>query len=311
MIQAPCGPPTISEASALQQDCRPERPEVRLPKVHEGSGTLDVTPGVPAQLTNVMASPSSSDVVTTAERGLLSSMVGKDGAMSFFGRRPTVGGYWGTRVQSSQEVALTMRAFLDDLAAIGPELALPWVSTAEFDKVPADLSVDGLVRIFEHSRSNEMGYSDTPGPGYSIGLSPEDGTARRIIAGVGGLETSAPNSVRVSLPTETQLTDSTRQLPGPDIGDAIMKVIVKHWKPDRARWSIGDYIDLQNRSKGEVEVGWETYFHSGVTFDRSALPQSAVVEELSTGTLIRLGDKPMEVAAADIVAVRAALGYPV
>ncbi len=40
----------------------------------------------------------------------------------------------------------------------------------------------------------------------------------------------------------------------------------------RARWSIGDYRHLQNRSKGEVEVGWETYFHSGVTFDRSKLP---------------------------------------
>ncbi|MDI9960077.1 MULTISPECIES: Imm52 family immunity protein [unclassified Rhodococcus (in: high G+C Gram-positive bacteria)] len=231
--------------------------------------------------------------------------------MSMFGRRPTVAGYWGTRVQSSQEVAQTMRAFLDDLEAVDPELALPWVYTKKLDKGPADLSVDGLVKIFEHSRSKEMGYSDTPGPGYSIGLSPEDGTARRIIAGVGGLETSAPNSVRVSLPTETQLTDSTRQLLGPDIGDAIMKVIVKHWKPDRARWSIGDYIDLQKRSKAEVEVGWESYFHSGVTFDRSALPQSAVVEELPTGTLIRLGDKPMQVAAADIVAVRAALGYPV
>ncbi|MHD0303327.1 Imm52 family immunity protein [Rhodococcus erythropolis] len=231
--------------------------------------------------------------------------------MSMFGRRPTVAGYWGTRVQSSQEVAQTMRAFLDDLEAIDPGLALPWVSTAEFDKVPADLSVDGLVRIFEHSRSKEMGYSDTPGPGYDIDLSPEDGTARRVGAWVGGLETSAPNSVLVSLPTETQLTDSTRRLLDPDIGDAIMRVIVKHWEPERARWSIGDYRHLQNRSKGEVEVGWETYFHSGVTFDRSALPQSAVVEDLPTGTLIRLGDKPMEVAAADIVAVRAALGYPV
>ena len=40
-------------------------------------------------------------------------------------------------------------------------------------------------------------------------------------------------------------------------------------------------------------------------------PQSAVVEELPIGTLVRLGDKPMEVAAADIVAVRAAMGYPV
>ena len=58
-------------------------------------------------------------------------------------------------------------------------------------------------------------------------------------------------------------------------------------------------------------MGWETYFHSGVTFDRSKLPQSAVVEELPIGTLVRLGDKPMEVAAADFVAVRAALGYPV
>ncbi len=232
--------------------------------------------------------------------------------MSFFGRRPTVGGYWGTRVQSSQEVAQTMRAFLDDLEAIDPGLALPWVSTAEFDKVPADLSVDGLVRIFEHSRSKEMGYSDTPGPGYDVDLSPEDGTARRIIARVGGLETSAPNSVRVSLPTEKDVPPELRRLLEPDVGDAIMKVIVKHWEPDRARWSIGDYLDLQPRVRGQIQVGWETYFHSGVTFDRSALPQSAAVEELPTGTLIfRLGDKPMEVDAADIVAVRAALGYPV
>ena len=231
--------------------------------------------------------------------------------MSFFGRRPTVCGYWGTRVQTSQEVAQTMRAFLDDLEAIDPELALPWVSTAEFDKVPADLSVNGLVRIFEHSRSKEMGYSDTPGPGYDIDLSPEDGTARRIGASVGGLETSAPNSVRVSLPTETQLTDSTRQLLEPDIGEAITKVIVKHWEPERARWSIGDYLDLQPRVRGQIQVGWETYFHSGITLDRSKLPRSAAIEELPTGTLIQLGDKPMHVDATDIVAVRAALGYPV
>ena len=85
-----------------------------------------------------------------------------------------------------------MRAFLDDLEAIDPGLALPWVSTAEFDKVPADLSVDGLVRIFEHSRSKEMGYSDTPGPGYDVDLSPEDGTARRIIARVGGAGNQCP-----------------------------------------------------------------------------------------------------------------------
>ncbi|MFC1474331.1 Imm52 family immunity protein [Rhodococcus qingshengii] len=231
--------------------------------------------------------------------------------MSIVGRWPTVAGYWGTRVQSSQEVAQTMRAFLDDLEAIDPELALPWVSTAEFDKVPADVSVDGLVRIFEHSRSKEMGYSDTPGPGYDVDLSAEDGSLRAISAWVGGLETSAPNSVRVSLPTEKQPADSIRRLLDPDIGDAIMKVIVKHWEPDRARWSIGDYYDLQNPAKGEVEVGWETYFHSGITLDRSMLPQSAVVEELPTGTLIRLGDKPMHVDAADIVAVRAAFGYSV
>ncbi|MFD4783877.1 hypothetical protein ACFWNH_22990 [Rhodococcus qingshengii] len=43
--------------------------------------------------------------------------------------------------------------------------------------------------------------------------------------------------------------------------------------------------------------------------ERSALPQAAVIEELPTDTLIRLGDKPMHVGAADIVAVRAMSGY--
>ena len=232
--------------------------------------------------------------------------------MSFFGRRPTVGGYWGTRVQSSQEVAQTMRAFLDDLEAIDPGLALPWVSTAEFDKVPADLSVDGLVRIFEHSRSKEMGYSDTPGPGYDVDLSPEDGTrAADHRQGRRAGNQCPPTVSGCRCRRRRMFPPELRRLLEPDVGDAIMKVIVKHWEPDRARWSIGDYLDLQPRVRGQIQVGWETYFHSGVTFDRSALPQSAAVEELPTGTLIRLGDKPMEVDAADIVAVRAALGYPV
>jgi hypothetical protein len=56
--------------------------------------------------------------------------------MSFFGRWPTVAGYWGTRVQSSQEVAQTMRAFLDDLETIDPELALPWVYTKKTGQRP-------------------------------------------------------------------------------------------------------------------------------------------------------------------------------
>ena len=88
-------------------------------------------------------------------------------------------------------------------------------------------------------------------------------------------------------------------------------MIVKHWEPERARWSIGDYLDLQPRVRGQIQVGWETYFHSGITLDRSKLPRSAAIEELPTGTLIQLGDKPMHVDATDIVAVRAALGYPV
>ncbi|XGU18732.1 hypothetical protein ACETU7_24725 [Rhodococcus sp. 3Y1] len=56
--------------------------------------------------------------------------------MSIVGRWPTVIGYWGTRVQSSQEVAQTMRAFLDDLEEIDPELALPWVYTKNWTKAP-------------------------------------------------------------------------------------------------------------------------------------------------------------------------------
>ncbi|CAJ0557289.1 unnamed protein product, partial [Mesorhabditis spiculigera] len=180
--------------------------------------------------------------------------------------------------------------FLDDLETIDPELALRGVH----QKTGQRPRGSQCGRVGENLRAFPLeggGYSDHPGPGYSIGLSPEDGTARRIISRVGGLETSAPNSVRVSLPTETQLTDSTRQLLGPDIGDAIAKVIVKHWKPDRARWSIGDYIDLQNRSKGEVEVR-----------SQRAAPicggRGVVHWHVDS-----VGDKPMEVAAADIVAM--------
>jgi hypothetical protein len=95
------------------------------------------------------------------------------------------------------------------------------------------------------------------------------------------------------------------------VGDAIMKAIIEHWSPESARWGTREYRNAQGNEVSEIEVGWETYIQSGIDLDHSKLPVVAVLEELPNGTLIRLGEKPLDVNFDDILAVREALGYPV
>ncbi|MCD2108026.1 hypothetical protein LQ385_23310 [Rhodococcus qingshengii] len=90
-----------------------------------------------------------------------------------------------------------------------------------------------------------------------------------------------------------------------------MKAIIEQWSPDKARWGMPGYQKAQGKKAGEVEVGWETHIRSGIDLDHSKLPVVAALEELPNGTLIRLGEKPLDVDIADILAVREALGYPV
>ncbi|BBE49163.1 hypothetical protein RE2895_60940 (plasmid) [Rhodococcus erythropolis] len=49
---------------------------------------------------------------------------------------------------------------------------------------------------------------------------------------------------------------------------------------------------------------------SGIDLDQSKLP-AAALEELPTGTLIQLGEHPLEVSFDDILTGRTALRYPV
>ncbi|MBP1050717.1 hypothetical protein AS590_16770 [Prescottella equi] len=175
-----------------------------------------------------------------------------------------------------------------------------------------DLSVEGLAKIFRAAKDVEGQSVAAFDLGYIVSLlHPDRYQFLRIQFSLGRNVPRVPNLVNVTLPPEKQAIGEASRLLTAGVGDAIMKAIIEHWSPESARWGTREYRNAQGNEVSEIEVGWETYIQSGIDLDHSKLPVVAVLEELPNGTLIRLGEKPLDVNFDDILAVREALGYPV
>jgi hypothetical protein len=125
-----------------------------------------------------------------------------------------------------------------------------------------------------------------------------------------------------------QLPDSV-QVPGlytPEIGRRLVTTIIDLFAPDRANWLTRELELLQKEPDrplpdGSVAIGgivglpagWATFLRDGedMGFDRALLPSTAQVERVGDGTLVTLNGDPANPAAADVLGVRAAMGYKV
>lgn len=227
-------------------------------------------------------------------------------------RGATVIGYWGPRTQPVEGIAAEVFSFLHSLRNIDPALGQAWVFSPETAFESTDLSVEVLAKIFRAAKDVEGQSVAAFDLGYIVSLlHPDRYQFLRIQFSLGRNVPRVPNLVNVTLPPEKQAIGEASRLLTAGVGDAIMKAIIEHWSPESARWGTREYRNAQGNEVSEIEVGWETYIQSGIDLDHSKLPVVAVLEELPNGTLIRLGEKPLDVNFDDILAVREALGYPV
>ena len=243
---------------------------------------------------------------------------------------PTVIGYWHDRSQSVDELAATTRAFLDTLIAIDPALVPELLLLGEHQSGrPADLSVEGLRRIYQR-RKRDDSPSGSYVSGYAVDLVHPDHRQRQSVSFVVGKTGRTPNVVNVTLPRPEYAVGDASELLTARVGDAVLKAILDHWNAENGRWSVSKYsrpqrelgidftgldaIDrehaINTRLAKELKIGWETLIPPQVPLDRTLLPAVADIETVPAGTLVRLGDAPLDVDFEDILDLRRALGYP-
>ena len=248
---------------------------------------------------------------------------------------PTVIGYWHDRSQSvdrprsAEDLAATTRAFLDTLAAIDPALVPELLLLGEHQSGhPADLSIEGLRRIY-HRRKQDDPPSGSYVSGYSVHLVHPDHRQRQSVSFSVGA-TAGTNVVHVTLPRPEHAVGDASELLTARVGDAVLKAILDHWNATEAHWDLEKYSrpqrdlvlgkasstswterrEARKRWAKELQIGWETLIPPQVPLDHTLLPAVADTETVTAGTLVRLGDAPLDVDFEDILDLRRALGYP-
>ncbi len=138
------------------------------------------------------------------------------------------------------------------------------------------------------------------------------------------------NVVNVTLPRPEHAVEDASELLTARVGDAVLKAILDHWNATEAHWDLEKYSrpqqdlvlgkasstswterrEARKRWAKELQIGWETLIPPQVPLDRTLLPAVADIETVPAGTLVRLGDAPLDVDFEDILDLRRALGYP-
>ncbi|OZD69027.1 hypothetical protein CH272_10130 [Rhodococcus sp. 05-340-1] len=249
---------------------------------------------------------------------------------------PTVIGYWSDRSQSVgrprsvDELAATTRAFLDTLTAIDPALVPELLLLGEHQSGrPADLSIDGLRRIYQRRKRDDPPTGSYVS-GYGVHFVHPDHRQRQSPHLIVGKTGRTPNVVHVTLPRPEHAVGDASELLTARVGDAVLKAILDHWNAENGRLSVSKYsrpqrelgidftgLDALDRQRAintrlakELKIGWETLIPPQVPLDHTLLPAVADTETVTTGTLVRLGDAPLDVDFEDILDLRRALGYP-
>lgn len=249
---------------------------------------------------------------------------------------PTVIGYWSDRSQSVgrprsvDELAATTRAFLDTLTAIDPALVPELLLLGEHQSGrPADLSIDGLRRIYQRRKRDDPPTGSYVS-GYAVDLVHPDHRQRQSLHLIVGKTGRTPNVVHVTLPRPEHAVGDASELLTAGVGDAVLKAILDHWNATEAHWDLEKYSrpqqdlvlgkvprtswterrEARKRWAKELQIGWETLIPPHVPLDDTLLPAVADIETVTAGTLVRLGDAPLDVDFEDILDLRRALGYP-
>jgi hypothetical protein len=239
---------------------------------------------------------------------------------------------WGSRAQSIDDAVEKLQQLLTELAdtnecfsgwrnqafAKKTALAAPIV-TGDADDLRSRL-LDGLGPTGKYT---DDAITDG-GTSLSWWNAADDDAAVAVLSFRLGITTPKLGFNSVTL----QLPDSGK-VPGlytRETGRRLVTMVIELFLPDRAGWRTPELERLQKEPDrplpdGSVAMGgivghpagWATFLRDGegAGFDRGLLPSTAKVERVGDGTLVTLAGDPANPAAADVLAVRAAMGYEV
>jgi hypothetical protein len=223
-----------------------------------------------------------------------------------------IGAYWGPRPAPVDACAARLATFMESLSEIDPLLA-SWYETgyslksARAKKVEPHPSVLRELLLAGQARRDDPARSVMSDLGFRIGLWNGNDTQIRLSTTCGAAP-SVPgilNAVVVGLPEAEGLALSLYR---PTTGLAILKAIVAVWEPSWATWTNHRLRNEQQPKPGQVVLGWATYVASPSPFPGGNVPPGVAVETLGTGALITIGDDPVSVPEASVLAVRGLLG---
>lgn len=249
-------------------------------------------------------------------------------------------GMWGTRIQDTAECAAMIRRFLDRIAEVDPSLNMngrwQYYINEELDgpedMAAADDSLAGLTALLDRSRIPDGGMETVmdmipPELGSNLHLYDNREHGFRLSVRCGGKQFRAAqkNALIFDFPDARVIQDGERVLYEPRTIDALLRIVIEVCTPDTAVFldidlhaaklssqhpNLGKRMKFEQQRRSEVRLGWETFIVGNPTLHYDLLPDIATVEKTNGGTLIRLGDDPMNTPVSAILDLRLALGYP-
>ena len=244
--------------------------------------------------------------------------------------RSYVGAYWGPRRQSVDECADQLAQLLPAMAAIDPAL-MGWRNLGKSKRqalaqpvVTTDHS-DLVKRLLDDRIRNDIKGEVIEDLGYSLywwNSIDDSRAAAKLSVHIAATSAAVGNSVVLNLPDP----ESVPGLYTPDTAHKLMHTIVQIFDPDSAVWCNHDLRKKQSEPDQPLEgggyrlgqvigypAGWANYLsdRDTTTFDSTLIPPTASIERIGNGTLVMLGDDPANPPFHAVLAMRAAMGYPV
>jgi hypothetical protein len=240
-----------------------------------------------------------------------------------------LGAYWGPRQQSAADCAdvlarvLVMLSETDDSLSGWRDKSASAKQALEAPVVTADHH--GLVQRLSAAR-NRRDDDDQPIEELGFSVSWWNGAEKTASAtlslGCGAWSPGISNRLVLQLPDSRVRPD----LYVPAVARSLVAGVVELLDPDWAVWTNAGLVDKQREPDQQLDnggyvigelvghaAGWANYVssHDSVALNIAALPESARVEPLASGTLVLLGEDPNDPALHDVLAVRRAMGYAV
>ena len=250
-------------------------------------------------------------------------------------------GGWGTRIQDTAECAAMIRQFLDRIAEVDPCLNInsrwQYYINEELggpdDMAVADDTLAGLTDLLDRSRIPDGGMETVmnilpPELGSHLHLydNRERGLSLYVRCGGRQFRAAQENVLMLRFPDPRVIRDEERVFYDPETIDALLRIVIEVCAPYTAALYVSELYAAQlssphpnlgkrmkfeqQRQDSEVRLGWETFIAGNPTLHYDLLPDIATVEKTHGGTLIRLGDNPLNTEVSAILDLRLALGYP-